>query len=144
MILRAVLLLALASVLAFGLWETRRWRTPPLRDLISSRQRRLRLSGLVFLFLTLALWLGGTFLPIPRGHARTPAAREAALRFIGYWTLTVLCALPLVPLALLDSRENLRRFQKERETLTQERSTLVQEYIMRDSNSETDPPKPAA
>lgn len=144
MILRAALLLSLVAVLAFGVWEMRRWRTPPLRDLISARQRRLRVAGLVFLLLTLALWLGGTFLPVPPHPPRTRGAREAALRFVGYWTVTALCALPLVPLALLDSRENLRRFQRERETLTQERAALVQDYLLRDRPGDNDSPKPAA
>lgn len=120
MILRALLILALLAVSCYGAWEVRRWRTPDSRALISPRQRRLRIWGLFFLLLTLGLWLGGTRLPTPKHGARTRAAREAALRYIGYWTVTSLAALPLIPLALLDSRENLRRLSDERRNLLQE------------------------
>ncbi len=118
--LPALLTLALLAVAGYGAWEVRRWRTADGPDLISPRQRRLRVWGLLFLLLTLGLWLFGTTQPIPRHGPKTRAEREAALRFVGYWTVTSLCALPLIPLALLDSRENLRRLADERRRLLQE------------------------
>lgn len=117
MTLRALLIVALLAVAGYGAWEVRRWQTPAGRELISPRQRRLRSWGLFFLLLTLGLWLGGTALPLPDHDTKTRAGREAALRFIGYWTVTALAALPLIPLALLDSRENLRRLADERRKL---------------------------
>jgi hypothetical protein len=119
MILRALLVLALVIVAGYGLWEIRRWRTPA-GDLVSPRQRRIRSWGLFFSLLTLGLWLGGVGLPTPRQKPATRAEREADLRYIGYWTFTALAALPLIPLALLDSRENLRRYADERRKLFQE------------------------
>ena len=118
--LRALLIVALLAVAGYGTWEVRRWQTPAGRDLVSPRQHRLRGWGLFFLLLTLSLWLGGTTLPLPSHDTQTRAGREAALRFIGYWTVTALAALPLIPLALLDSRENLRRLAEERRKLLQD------------------------
>ena len=122
MTLQVILWLALPLALAYAVWEARRWRTPPMSEMISARQRRIRAWGLAFLLLTLALWLRGTYLPLPRTPARTRAQKLAVLHYLEHWTLTALCALPLLPLALLDSRENLRR-------LREERAGLVQEYI---------------
>lgn len=121
MILRAVLLFSLLAVAGYGAWEVRRWGAG---DLISPFQRRIRLFGLFFLLLTLGLWLGGTYLPDPPRHPKTHSAREIALRYIGYWTVTVLSAVPLLPLALLDARENLRRLAAERRELY--RDTLTE------------------
>lgn len=145
MTLRAILWLALPAVMLFGVWEVRRWRSALGRELINARQRRLRAWGLVFLLLTLGLWLRGTYLPVPHPVSRTssPAEKQAALRYAGYLTLTVLCALPLFPLALLDTRENLRRLQAERSKLAEERTELVQDFILKDA-ANTDPPKPAS
>lgn len=142
---RAVLWLALPAVLAFGVWEVRRWQSPLGREIINARQRRLRSWGLFFLLLTLGLWLRGTYLPIPHPRAKppTPGERQAALNYIGHWTLTVLCALPLFPLALLDTRENLRRLQAERAKLAEERTGLVQDFLLKDSaNAESTKPAP--
>ena len=144
MTLRAVLWLALPAALAFGVWEARRWQSPLGREMINARQRRLRAWGLLFLLLTLGLWLRGTYLPIPHPRGKTPtdAERQAALDYIGHWTLTVLCALPLFPLALLDTRENLRRLQAERAKLAEERTELVQNFILKDA-ARADPTEPA-
>ncbi len=133
--MRTALWMALPAALAFGVWEVRRWKTPLGREMINARQCRLRTWGLIFLLLTLGLWLRGTYLPIPHPRAKTPtpAERQATLDYIGYWTLTALCALPLFPLALLDTRENLRRLQAERAKLTEERTELVQDFILKDS-----------
>lgn len=141
---RAVLWLALPAALAFGAWEVRRWRTPLGREMIGPRQRRLRAWGLLFLVLTLGLWLRGTYLPVPRPVSRTstPAQKQAALRYAGFLTLTVLCALPLFPLALLDTRENLRRLREERGKLIEERAELVNDLILRDAPN-AKPPEPA-
>jgi hypothetical protein len=142
MILRAVLIAALAAAAAFAVWETRRWQMIEWRDLISARQRRLRAWGLFFLFATLGLWLGGTFLPAAPRRTRTQAEQRAALHYLGYWTLTVLCAVPLLPLALLDSRENLRRYLHERQNLTEQRTAMVRDYLERDVDDTTDASKP--
>jgi hypothetical protein len=138
MILRAVLLVALAAAAAFAVWETRRWRMPHWRGLISARQRRLRAWGLFFLFATLGLWLGGTFLPAAPRRTQTQVERQAALHYLGYWMLTVLCAVPLLPLALLDSRENLRRYLQERQSLTEQRTAMVHDYLERDLDDAPD------
>lgn len=122
MLLRAALMLALLAVAGFGVWEVRRWAAPEFRDLISPKQRRLRLWGLFFLLAVLGLWLGGTYLP-------TPHTPHALIRWIQYWMLTVLAALPLIPLALLDRRENLRHLEESRRQLADLRKTLVQEAI---------------
>ena len=113
MLLRAALVLALIAVAGFGVWEVRRWSLPEFRDVISPKQRRLRLWGLFFLLAVLGLWLGGTSLP-------TPHTRQALIGWIQYWMLTVLAALPLIPLALLDWRENLRLLEANRKKLVQE------------------------
>ena len=120
MILQGVLILAFLAVAGYGVWEVRRWQTPAGRVSVSPRQRRLRRLGLFFLLLTLGLWLGGTSIPVPGHGPETRTERESALRFIGYWTVTALAALPLIPLALLDSRENLRRLAEERRQLLRE------------------------
>ena len=109
-LLQGALMLALAAVAAYGVWEVRRWGTPLGRETINARQHRLRALGLLFLLLALGLWLRGTYLP-------TPHTRLALARYIGYWLATALTALPLLPLALLDARENLRRALKDRRRL---------------------------
>lgn len=120
MMLRAALIVALLAVAVYGGWEMRRWKTMPDANFISPKQYRLRIYGLFFIVLSLGLWLGGTYLPNPPRHPKSRNDREIALRYIGYWTLTVLAAVPLVPLALLDSRENLLRLAEERRKLLYE------------------------
>ena len=110
MLLRVALVLVLLAVAAYGAWEIRRWSMPESRDLISPKQRRLRLWGLFFLLAVLGLWLGGTYLPRPH-------TRAALIGWIQYWMLTTLAALPLIPLALLDWRENLRHLAVSRKKL---------------------------
>ena len=115
MLFRAALVLALIAVAGFGVWEVRRWPHPEFRDLISPKQRRLRLWGLFFLLAALGLWLGGTFLPTPHPHDK-----RALIAWIQYWMLTTLAALPLIPIALLDWRENLRHLAASRKKLVHE------------------------
>ena len=111
MAVRLLLALVLLAALAFGVWEVRRWGTPEGR-LLSPRQRTLRAWGLFFLLLCLGLCLCGAYHP--------PHTRRALIAWIQYWMLTTLSALPLIPLALLDWRENLHRLAASRRTLFQE------------------------
>ena len=113
MLLRAALVFALAAAAFYGVWEVRRWSLPQTPGLITARQKTLRLWGLFFLFAVLALWLGGTYLPTPHG-------KRALIGWIQYWMLTVLASLPLIPLALLDWRENLRLLAENRRKLFQD------------------------
>jgi hypothetical protein len=113
MVLRVVLILALVAVVGFGIWEVRRWFTPEGREMISPRQRLLRLWGLFFLLATLGLCLGWTYLPIPQ-------TRRQLVGYAQYIILICLAVLPLIPLALLDWRENLRRLAASRKKLLQE------------------------
>jgi len=122
MAVRAALVLALFAAAGFGVWEVRRWFTPEGRDFISAKQRLLRLWGLFFLLAVLGLWLGGTFLP-------TPHTPKALIGWIEYWMLTVLASLPLIPLALLDRRENLRHLAESSHQLAALRQTLIQEAL---------------
>lgn len=122
MIARGLLLLALLASAAYGLYEIRRWGAPTTHDLISPRQKRLRAWGLFLLLVALALWLNGTFLPVPR-------TRLALLHSLIYWIVTALCALPLIPLALLDARENLLRLIEGRQRLAQERQDMARDYL---------------
>ncbi len=129
MIVRGVLIVALLLVAGYGVYETRRWRLPVTRDLINPRQRKLRAWGLFLLLLTLTLFLVGTFLPTPR-------TKLATLHALIYWTATTLCAVPLIPLALLDARENLRRLMEGRRELAEQRVEIAREFIL--------PPRPAS
>lgn len=119
-LVRALVTLALVAVALYGLYEVRRWARPPLHGSLSPLQKRLRTAGLVLLILSLSLWLAGTYQPTPR-------TKPALLRSLVYWSATVLCAVPIVPLALLDSRENLRRLQAERRRLLQETLSVTGE-----------------
>ncbi len=122
---RLVLLLFLLAAAAYGVWEVRRWATPLGQETISPKQRRLRSWGLFFLLLALGLCLGWTYLPKPH-------TRQALIGYAQYVILICLSVLPLLPLALLDSRENLRR-------LAESRRALLAETLGRDA----DPPPPA-
>ena len=113
MLFRTVLVLALLLAAGFGVWEVRRWSTPEGRDLISPKQRLLRLWGLFFLLAALGLCLGWTYLPIP--HTRRELVGDAQ-----YIILICLAVLPLIPLALLDWRENIRHLAASRKKLFQE------------------------
>jgi hypothetical protein len=115
MLLRAVLVLALAAAALYGVWEVRRWSLPGTVGLITPKQKVLRVWGLFFLLSVLGLWLGGTYLPTPH-----PGDKRALIGWIQYWMLTVVAALPLIPLALLDWRENLRLLAENRRRLFQE------------------------
>ena len=112
-LLRPTLVLALVAVVAYGVWEIRRWSTPLGLEIISSRQRQLRAWGLFFLLAALGLCLGWTYLP-------TPHTRRALIRYAQYIILICLAVLPLVPLALLDWRENIRHLAESRKKLFQE------------------------
>ena len=113
MLLRAALILALLAAALYGVWEVRRWALPETAGLITPKQKRLRVWGLFFLLCVLGLWLGGTYLP-------TPHNKRALIGWIQYWMLTVVASLPLIPLALLDWRENLRLLAERRRLLFQE------------------------
>ncbi len=137
MAVRAALVLALLLAAGFGVWEVRRWSTPEGRDLISPKQRLLRLWGLFFLLAVLGLWLGGTFLP-------TPHTPKALIGWIQYWLLTVLAALPLIPLALLDRRENLRHLAESSRQLAALRQNLIRETVgARPEDADPPPDSPA-
>ena len=131
MALRAVLALALLAAAGFGVWEVRRWFTPEGRDSISHKQRLLRLWGLFFLLAVLGLWLGGTFLP-------TPHTPKALIGWVQYWMLTLLASLPLIPLALLDRRENLRHLAESSRQLAALRQTLVQDALAARTREDAD------
>lgn len=137
MIVRGVLALALLLVAGYGVSEIRRWRRPATRNLLNARQRTLRAWGLFLLLLTLTLFLVGTFLPMPR-------TKLATLHALIFWTVTTLCAVPLIPLALLDARENLRRLMEGRQELAQHRVQIAREFILptRQDPAEPAPPDP--
>jgi len=113
LILRAALLTALIAVAAYGVWEVRRWSSPVGLEIISPRQRQLRGWGLFFLLAVLSFWLGGTYLP-------TPHTKQALIHWLQYWIVTVFLSLPLIPLALLDWRENIRHLAESRRKLFDE------------------------
>jgi hypothetical protein len=115
MFLRVLLMFALVAAAGFGFWELRRWGLPETQDLITPKQKKLRGWGLFFLLGVLGLWLGGTYLPTPH-----PGDKRALIGWIQYWMLTVVASLPLIPLALLDWRENLRLLAENRRKLFQE------------------------
>ena len=113
MLLQAALILALLAAALYGVWEIRRWAEPEMQGLITAKQKKLRVWGLFFLLCVLGLWLGGTYLPRPHD-------KRALIGWIQYWILTVAASLPLLPLALLDWRENLRLLAENRRRLFQE------------------------
>ena len=124
--LRIALILLLIAVAAYGVWEVRRWATPLGQETTSPRQRTLRAWGLFFLLLALGLCLGWTYLPKPQN-------RQELVGYARYIILICLSVLPLLPLALMDWRENLRR-------MTESRRALLAETLGRDSDT---PPPPA-
>jgi len=113
MFLRAALVLVLIAAAAYGAWEIHRWFTPEGRDVVSPKQRMLRLWSLFFLLATLGLCLGWTYLPKPQ-------TRRELIGYAQYIMLICLAVLPLIPLALLDWRENLRQIAASRKKLLQE------------------------
>ena len=110
----------ISAALIFGVVEIRKWVTSP--ELISPKQRTIRALGFVFLLVSLGLWLNGTYIPPPQTHNRPPtrAVKEAAAYWLGYWGITFLTLVPLIPLALLDARENLRRASQLRRSILTE------------------------
>ena len=124
MLLRAVLILALIAAAGYGIWEVRRWSLPETIGLITPKQKKLRAWGLFFLLGVLGLWLGGTYLPTPH-----PGDKRALIGWIQYWMLTVVASLPLLPLALLDWRENLLLLAENRRKLKQETLGSLSQYL---------------
>ena len=108
------------AVIAFAVVEVRSWKVNA--TLISPKQRRYRQLGFFYLLVSLGLWLHGTYMQPPPTHNRpiTRAAKVAAINWIGYWGLTFITLVPIIPLALLDARENLRRASQQRRDLLQE------------------------
>lgn len=121
--LRLAFILFLVAIAAYGVWEVRRWATPSGQD-VSPRQRTLRVWGLFFLLLTLGLCLGWTYLPKPQ-------TRPELVGYARYIILICVSILPLLPLALMDWRENMRH-------MAESRRALMAETLGRD----TDPPPP--
>ena len=112
-LLRPILVVGLIALIAYGVWEVRRWSTPLGLEIISPKQRLLRLWGLFFLLATLGLCLGWTYLP-------TPHTRRELIQYAQYIILICLAVLPIFPLALLDWRENLRNLAESRKKLFQD------------------------
>ena len=124
---RPLLILALLAVAVYGVWEVRRWSTPTGLEVISPKQRTLRAWGLFFLLTALGLCLGWTYIPLPH-------SRRALIRYAQYIILICLSILPLVPLALLDWRENIRHLAESRKKLFEE--TLGSMAGQRENGSE--------
>lgn len=128
MIIRVLLAAAIVGILLYGVYELRFWGTPMGRSIVSRRQRGIRGLGLVLLITGLGMWFHGTYIPVPQpkpGVHHSVALRRAALHYVQYWTLTFCVMLPLIPLAILDTRENLRKAIAEREKLREERLDLA-------------------
>jgi|GEM_PF-1083443 len=139
-VIRALLAVAVIAVAAYGVFEVRFWSSKLGQSMISGRQRRIRGIGLILLFFGLCFWFRGTFIPIPHPTPgiRHRSDREQALNYIGYWTFTFCLMLPLIPLAILDTRENLRKAAEERKQLMQESFKLQAELdhaIEQDQNA---------
>lgn len=130
MLLRASLVLVLLVVASYGVWETRRWATPEGRDLITAKQRCLRLWGLFFLLAAFGLCLGWTYIPKPQ-------TRRELIGYAQYIMLICIAVLPLVPLALLDWRENLRHLAESRKELVLE---TLGSLPLENSDSPSSPP----
>ena len=127
MITRIVLMAVILAVSAYGIYEIRTWSNDTDRSLVSHTQRRIRSIGLLLILTALALWIYGTYIPIPHvnGANTPPAVREAAKLYVGYWMFTLMMTVPLVPLAILDTRENLRRAADERKRIFRETILLI-------------------
>jgi hypothetical protein len=128
MIIRTLLAVAIVGILLYGVYELRFWGTPLGRSIVSRRQRGIRGLGLVLLLAGLGMWFHGTYIPVPQpkpGVHHSVALRRAALHYVQYWTLTFCVMLPLIPLAILDTRENLRKAIAEREKLREDRLNLA-------------------
>ncbi|MCW3062270.1 MAG: hypothetical protein JWQ02_4091 [Capsulimonas sp.] len=126
---RILLCIGLVAAASYGVYEIRFWRTSEGREMITPRQRRLRSIGLFLLLAAMGLWLGGTYLAIPhkQGKVATRTERAAALRYLAYWTLTALTALPLIPIALMDARANIKQVQGDVLEIAEERRRLKEE-----------------
>lgn len=126
MTIRYLLLIGLIAAVAFGYREVRSWSVPTVLSVVSPRQRSLRLTGLFCLICLLGFGLGGTFLTLPQtaGHAHDPRVLKAVLSYLGYWLLTSLFFLPLVPIALADTRENVTRLNSDLLRLQAEKEAL--------------------
>ena len=118
--IRYVLMASIVIVVAYAIYEIRLWSLRP--DYVSLRQRRIRSLGLFFLLTALVLWIRATYVPVPVVHHThiTRAAQAAAVRWLTYYMLPFLAFLPLIPLALLDARENLKRASDERRKIRME------------------------
>jgi hypothetical protein len=77
MLVQGGLMVALTAVVGYGIWEIHRWGTLLGRETVSPKQRLLRVLGLFFLLLVLALWLRGTsYAPSPRSLSRLLAGNR--------------------------------------------------------------------
>ena len=138
MSIRNILVFMFLVVTAWGASQAYLWNTPQHRRSFSSTQKRLRSIGLICLVVCLSLAIYGTFMPVPVVTARklSHSEKTAIIRYFGYWSVTALLIIPLIPLAILDSRDNLRQLALDAQELAEERRRLL---ALQDSDpSDTD------
>jgi hypothetical protein len=123
--IRLGLIVFAVVLVGYAIYEFSGWARRGADLSLSAKQRRIRIAGFVLLLASIGLWYHGTYLPIPHKPAvASPiedktVARQAA-DYVGYWMFTFLVLLPLVPLALLDARENFLSALAERRHLREE------------------------
>lgn len=127
MSIRNILVLILLVVTAWGACQVSLWNMPRQRRNFSKTQKRLRSIGLICLLGCLSLAIYGTFIPTPVVTAHKPNHSEtmAIIRYFAYWSVTTLLIIPLIPLAILDSRDNLRQLALDAQELAEERRRLL-------------------
>jgi len=116
-------LIAVALLLvAYAFYEFRLWRTRGAELSISPRQRRIRVIGFVLLLIAIGLWYRGTYLAVPHFLPGMDKRlfKEQAANYLGYWMVTFIVLLPLIPLALLDTRENVLQVIAERRQIRED------------------------
>ena len=99
------------AVAAYGVWEVRRWGTPAGRSSLPAPAPHPCLGPILSASRPRPLAPGDS-LPLP-----TPHTRRAPPTTSPTGSCVALAALPLIPLALLDARENLRRALEDRRRL---------------------------
>lgn len=104
--MRIVLLGLIGAAVILAARELRAISEDATSRRFTKHQKAYRIVGMLLVFSCFALIYRGTYLPTPRtfgGHI-SRVERVAVLHYLLYWTVTAMLALPLIPLAILDSR----------------------------------------
>jgi hypothetical protein len=119
--MRIVFTIILVLLAAYAYIETRRWRSPELKDFLTPAQKRRRVTALLFLGLISIMVIGGSYLPTAH------ISRRVAAYEVLYWSICPILALIVPILAVREVRDTLK--QENLTEIRHERDVAYKEMV---------------